>query len=519
MQETKKLFIYELKLQSFRDISGSGIGDFAGLYSKIHYFEFLKFNTICIDDVLKPYENAFSLEDVNQKYGSLNDFVTCVLEFNKKGIELSPTIDIKKLKQAFINWSNLMNLYKRKKEENPALNVADLTALDTYILNERNQTLNIVELANSVLYFDKIINFYLQCGVKTFTILNFEDLIATHNFTYDFHYLQDFYRMIKRLEPDAYVILKTNKNNYKMFKQMLKLKIPCLDYLYLTHLPKLSLAKELPFSKKGALKPNLFFQNLRHYINNPKFIISLSSDEVGRLSSRWGDEKAFNFEATKSFMCLLFSLKSSFAIYYGDELGQIRANIKGPSDFKDLNYNEEKRFYESKGISKETYFLARSILDPISQYTNMAWSAKTNSGFSVANISKNLNSLNWQKNNVNLLTNDLSSPLNFTSFLFELFEDENLKKALNKGKIRTNCFFSNGLIKIKRQFEKTKIYFLINLTNKPVRCPTYPKLKILASSYAHKMYADMPNKLDPFESIILVSDDKVIKKENIVNLS
>jgi oligo-1,6-glucosidase, probable membrane protein len=46
-----------------------------------------------------------------------------------------------------------------------------------YILNNNiNPNNNIVDLANFILYFDKIINFYNECGIKKFALENFEFL-------------------------------------------------------------------------------------------------------------------------------------------------------------------------------------------------------------------------------------------------------------------------------------------------------------------------------------------------------
>ena len=75
MDHLKKIISYELKLETFKDSNSDGIGDFNGLLQKINYLKSLNVNVVFIDDVLKQYQNVTNVNEVNNKYGSLQDFI------------------------------------------------------------------------------------------------------------------------------------------------------------------------------------------------------------------------------------------------------------------------------------------------------------------------------------------------------------------------------------------------------------------------------------------------------------
>ncbi|WP_412031382.1 glucan 1,6-alpha-glucosidase [Metamycoplasma buccale] len=513
-KSAKKIILYELKIETFKDSKNNGIGDFNGLWSKNYYFDYLKVNIIAIEDVLKHYENAFTLDEVKNRSGSLNEFVNCVRNYKNKKINIAPIIDFKKLKQTYLNWMNMMNLYSQEVKTKLAL-----TELDTYILNEYlNPKTNIVELANLVLFFDKIINFYLQCGVEVFIFENYDFLLDKEvkiNKT-SYRFLQDLYKMVKRVNSEAIIILKTSNSCPKLYYKMLKLKEPCCDYIYLNHLSLVGINQKLPFDSNIKLNFKSFKKLLKPYIKDSHFILSFGSNKTGRLNSKWGDELAYVYEAAKAFMLPLFANKNSIAIYYGDELGTLRINIQKSADLNDKDYNEEKRYYESKNINESLYFTRRKYLDKINSQNLMNWVNKKNSGFSDYSIVKPLNSLHYEKINVANQVNDFSSPLNFIVFLTKLILESEYSELLIKSKPKFSCFIRENIIKIIRNYKDKKLIFIVNLSKKPTTVVLNKTYNILASTYVNKFYTKIPTKLDPFEGLIMLKNNN---KKTISNVN
>ncbi|SYV90076.1 Oligo-1,6-glucosidase 1, partial [Metamycoplasma alkalescens] len=104
MNLTKKIILYELKVENFFDKERSGFGNFNGILNKLAYFKNLDVDIIAIDDILNQYENNIDLEDIKNKFGSIKDFVNLVNVFKENSIEIAPIIDLMNIKQSFINW-------------------------------------------------------------------------------------------------------------------------------------------------------------------------------------------------------------------------------------------------------------------------------------------------------------------------------------------------------------------------------------------------------------------------------
>ena len=158
MDHLKKIISYELKLETFKDSNSDGIGDFNGLLQKINYLRSLNVNVVFIDDVLKQYQNVTNVNEVNNKYGSLQDFINIVQTMQKSNIMLSPIIDLKDIKQLFLNWKNMMELYSDSFSTTKEIEWNSLQS--KYLINNIDPNNNIVDLANFILYLDKVVNFY-----------------------------------------------------------------------------------------------------------------------------------------------------------------------------------------------------------------------------------------------------------------------------------------------------------------------------------------------------------------------
>ncbi|AZG68835.1 alpha-amylase family glycosyl hydrolase [Mycoplasma struthionis] len=253
------------------------------------------------------------------------------------------------------------------------------------------------------------------------------------------------------------------------------------------------------------------FNQFKLFINQSNVILALGSDQVGRITSRWGSENSYLFEAIKTFNIFLMSSKNSIAIYYGDEFGILRAKIPINYQFNNPDFNEEKRFIQTKNISKETYYLAQSYQNKWTSHTWMAWNNSYCSGASNRGNGNIFNSIDFQNNNVENQLNNKYSALNFFKksirFIFykykDFFLDQNTKIEYD--------FSKEGYIKIfhKNLIQDKSIIFIINLSKNSLRSNHYDNnYKILLTTYANKFYASIPEFLMPYESLVLISERK-----------
>ena len=504
MINEKRIIAYQLNIKTFKDSSNNGIGDFNGFNEKLNYLKKLKIDLVFIDDILRNYENAENLDEINTKYGSLNDFLIAIKNYHENKINVCPIIDLSNLKQTYLNWKNMMHLYSDSFDTTKEIDWNSMYS--KYIINNNiNPNNNIVDLANFILYFDKIINFYNECGIKKFALENFEFLFNWHNKknSNKFEKIEDLYKMIKRINPSSTIILKFNVYNKKTINQIMKNKNKCFDYLYLNYFSTIGINSEMPYKAKIGLDFKMFAKQYKKFIFNPQCILGLSSNFSGRINSMWGDERAYNYEAAKTFLLTLFGGKNSLSLYYGDELGMLRSLWIEANENKNKS-NEEKRFYESLNISYETYKLAKQYHSPENANSLMSWDNSNNSGFS--NVSKYNSSpaLNYKNNNVESELDNSTSPLNFYLSLIKIFFNSELKEKLNKFKLRINFLRKFKLIKIKWKNSANSLLFLINLSSQTIKSKYVNNYKLLLSSYGNKIYTEVPKILNPFESLILI---------------
>lgn len=505
MVEQKRIITYELNIKTFKDSTNNGVGDFNGLIEKIEYFKTLKTDVIFIKDILGNYQNIENLEEVNERYGSLNDFFNLVKVFQKHNIEICPIIDLSNIKQTYLNWKNMMLLYSDNFDTTKEIEWKSMYS--KYIIsNNINPNANIVDLANFILYFDKIINFYNECGIKNFALENFEFLLdfsmfeKRHN---KFEKIIDLYKMIKRINPSASIILKFNTYNKKILNSITKNKEKCFDYLYLTYFSKIGINQETPYKHKVSFDYKTFASQYSKFISSARYILCLSSSLSGRINSMWGDEKAYNYEAAKAFLLTLFSGKNSIGIYYGDELGMLKSQWIGANDNKNKS-NEEKRFYESLKIPFEKYKEAKHHQSPENSASLMSWNASNYSGFSTNSKYDYAPSINYKNNNVENELNNTSSPLNFYLNLVKLIWNFKFNGLYSRLKLKVNFLNASKLMKINWKGKDINLVFLINLSSKNINNHFAKNHKILLSSYAHKVYTSIPKTLSPFESLILI---------------
>jgi glycosidase len=64
-------------------------------------------------------------------------------------------------------------------------------------------------------------------------------------------------------------------------------------------------------------------------------------------------------------MTISLASTSSTLIYYGDELGMLKTNIKNNADFNDIYAIERRRKMQSQGQKQKDFYKAQQYLSPI----------------------------------------------------------------------------------------------------------------------------------------------------------
>ncbi|TPE56568.1 hypothetical protein FJO69_02835 [[Mycoplasma] falconis] len=273
--------------------------------------------------------------------------------------------------------------------------------------------------------------------------------------------------------------------------------MPCLDYLYINSFSNINLKSELKQAKKQKPDYKQLFKQYKILFNNPQYILSFGSDLVGRITSRWGDEKAYWEESAKALISFVFLGKNSVGIYYGDELGTLRAKIKKDYKFNNENFNELKRYYELKNISNQEFYEAQSLQNKWMSYTQMSWDSNL-----VFNKNK-LFALNYKENNVETEKAQPQSPLNFIYELINFYFNSEFKEILNEAQLSIKSSKKGVLKLVYTTYEHKQIIIYLNLSNKYHKIVIEEGSSILISNYYNRFYSEIPSWLNPYELLFI----------------
>lgn len=234
------------------------------------------------------------------------------------------------------------------------------------------------------------------------------------------------------------------------------------------------------------------------FCNNEQYILSLSSNYSGWVVNKYGDNLSFYKESAKSLLMFLMLAKNSYSLYNGDELGILGTDSKNIFNFNNINFNEEKRFYQSKNISSQKYIESQIKFNPITLQIEFPW---TNNIQNLDFIQPKLRN----KINVEQQLTSKDSTFNFYS---------NLVRILNKSKYSIyfkgfpKVLLCNNLISIEYSTsENRKLLILLNLNSFPIKSYIWNQYLILSSSYTNKYYSNIPEYLSPYECLILIKDN------------
>ncbi|QJG67107.1 hypothetical protein [Mycoplasma phocoenae] len=501
--QTTKINGYEIKIHTFFDSNNSSYGDYNGVTKKIEYLKYLKINTLFINNILNYYQESDELNFIHDRYGSIFDFNKMVNTLKQNEINTGPVIDFLELKQSYNNWQRAQSFYKETNNSNVYLKNTTLQKYIAYDASYKNQEKEATDLLE---YLDKIAAFYIKLNCSVLVFDNFDRYFSfstssAKNILYS--KLHDFYMHIKQTYPNVSIVLRSKTLTYSESQKILKLLNKICDYIFVNKFSEYGLNKKYKNLIIAKFDYTHFIKDIKRYMDDDRYILSLSSDYVGRICSRWGDELNFNYEAAKTFLLVIASAKNSYSIYYGDELATLKVKIKNTNDFNEDNINELKRLLQSKKINNNTFLNSMHYLNKLSNNALMSWSNEKFAGFTKNPVTKFNVSEKYHVNNVETEKTIHNSSLVFWNLYMNLLNEKDLFDLFNANRVKISKHLARkGIIKIVKYYGGEKVIYLLNLTKQPRAVKISKRANILFSTYSNKIYTKLPNTLNPFESVI-----------------
>lgn len=491
LNNNKKKFIYEVDPLFFYDANDDGYGDFEGFFQKIEYIKSLNVDIVMFPDlfnqekqILKPYGAS-----IYDKYGKLIEFKKIIQYFNDNQIDFVMEINFNDILESNMN---------QKLDDNFFLN--------SLIKNKFNESINNKDsFENKLNLLEKIINFWNKNGIINFALINFEKKINNKIlFNSEFkNNLKKIYELIKSNNNDSNLFLKSHLFSKKEVNELMNDYIGTIcDFFIDNSYAFICLDKQFPLDVQIDFKPKKLFKELKKVKIDPqnfsKYFISVASNQIGRVSSRWMNEDILHVESIKLLLLIMNFLPFSSLINYGDEIGTLRCEIESIDEYFNFDYTERKRFLESKKISEKKFNESQLKLSPINSQSIMIWNKKLNGGFSNSNNLIRKLPINWNVNNIKSQWINKNSILNFLKNLIVYFDNEDIKNLLNNPK----------KIKIKTFPFQKSIRYLIKNENL--------NLKILFNPYSYSISNSIFNNGNIILSNYLLNDLKKINKRKFI---
>lgn len=485
--------IYQIYPRSFCDSNGDGIGDLAGIVSKLDYISELGVDALWVSPFFKSPMKDFGYDisdyrDVDPIFGSLNDFDTLLAESKKRDIKimidqvLSHTSDqhqwFQESRSSKDNPKSDWYVWADAKSDGSAPNnwisifggsawQWDETRQQYYLHNflSSQPDLNFHCDAMRFQLLDEI-EFWLKKGVNGFRL----DAI---NFCYHDKQLRDnpskplserTGRGFSPCNPYAgqyHYFDNTQDENLLFLEDVRNLLNKYPGTVALGEINSEDSLKTLSEYTQGDSRLHMGYnfelladefsvEHIKNTVNSLESVIeegwpcwAVSNHDVTRVVSRWGDGKN-NQSFAKMSLALAASLRGTLCVYQGEELGFTEAEI------------EKDQLQDPFGIEFWPEFKGRDGCR-----TPIAWNHNLpNAGFSSSTSWLPL-SQEHINNNVELQHQDANSVLNF----YKLFLKWRKKQAaLIEGDIEFIETAPDGLLIFKRKLASGSLTACFNLT-------------------------------------------------------
>ncbi|MFP7298022.1 alpha,alpha-phosphotrehalase [Neobacillus niacini] len=443
----KKAVVYQIYPKSFNDTTGNGTGDIQGIIEKLDYLKGLGVDVLWLTPIYKSpqRDNGYDISDyynIQEEYGTMNDFDELLTEAHKRGIRIIMDIVInhtstehewfKQAKSSKDNPYRDFYIWKDGKDGLPPTNWESKFGGSAWQWDESTGQyyLHLFDVTQADLNWEnpkvrealyEMMHFWLKKGVDGFRLDVINLISKDQRFPQDESDGRKFYTDGPRIHEylhemnqevfSKYDIMTVGEMSSTSIDNCIRYTNPCeeeLDMTFSFH----HLKVDYPNGDKWT-KADFDFQALKNILS--KWQVEMNkgggwnalfwcNHDQPRVVSRFGDDQKYHKESAKMLATTIHMMQGTPYIYQGEEFGMTNPNFDKIEDYRDV---ESLNIFE---IKKNDGMAEQEIIEILKQKsrdnsrTPVQWNANAHAGFTkgtpwihTANNYKEINAENAMK--------------------------------------------------------------------------------------------------------------------------
>ena len=412
----KNSVVYQIYPQSYQDSNHDGIGDLAGIISRLDYLEKLGVNVIWLSPVYQSPldDNGYDISDyqaINPIYGTMDDMDCLIAEAKKRNIGIVMDLVVNHTSDEH-EWF----LEAKKDKENPYRDYYiwrdpvdggppnDMTSVFSgpawefdeasgqyflHLFSKRQPDLNWENEEMRHKIYD-MMNFWLDKGIAGFRMDVIDNIgkVPDEKIVVNGPKLHDYLQEMNKYTFGKYDVMTVGETWSATPENAVLFSHPDRNELSMVFQFEHIGLDEKPGTSKWDLQP-LSIVALKKTLTKWQTEIDAASwnslfwnnHDTPRIVSRWGNDAEFRVESAKMFAILLHMMKGTPYIYQGEEIGMTNRVITDISEARDIEtinlFNERLE----KGYAAEAIFTSLNAKSRDNARTPMQWDASENAGF------------------------------------------------------------------------------------------------------------------------------------------
>ena len=527
----KKAVVYQIYPRSFKDSTGSGMGDIRGIIEKLDYLKELGIDAIWLSPVCKSPQddNGYDIsdyQDIDPMFGTLSDMEELIAKAKERNIGI--------IMDLVLNHSSDEHPWfkeARKSKDNPYHDyyifkdgvegelpndmcsvfggpawewVPELGQYFFHQFSPKQPDLNWENPKVRKEIFD-MINWWIDKGVEGFR-LDVIDQIAKepdHHITINGPKLHDFLQELSRKTfQRANLITVGEAWGADLERAKLYSNPDGSEFSMVFQFEHIGLDQEegkekwdvIPLDLQKLKEVLAKWQKGLHNIGwNSLF---WNNHDLPRIVSRWGNDKEYRVESAKMLATILHGMQGTPYIYQGEELGMTNSKftLEQYRDIETINMIKDRR---ERGYSDDSILASLYAKSRDNARTPMQWDDSLNAGFTAGTPWLDVNP-NYKEINAKSQMEDPDSIFSYYKKLIALRKEY---PVFVEGDFELVFPENNQLFSYTRTFEGKTLWVLCNFYGEEVSIEIPEKLKgekeLLISNYRD---INSENVLRPYEA-------------------